>query len=247
MFKISDYKRYLDCDMAITYKSLSIYPVSLIDCDEFFNSIACLTIDKDLLGPEFASMSYLEFLALLISSNAYEGIDQMFYSIARLCFLIYDKELVCFNFIGNGKTEIVINGVSYNKSDFNNIIKIILYQNVPDYDDAYVDPELAKALEEERLLKSRRSAIPSMQDQITALAVTCGFTFDYIYEMPIKRFFFALQKSLSKLEYQIARTAELSGTEFKSPIEDWMASKNKDKFVDERNGQYGSLKNKIST
>ena len=42
------------------------------------------------------------------------------------------------------------------KNDFDNIRRIICYQNMPDFNDSYIDPELKKALDEEDKMKEKQ-------------------------------------------------------------------------------------------
>jgi hypothetical protein len=247
MFNIKEYQRYLECDEPIPYKTLFVYPVNMRNYYEFLEAVMCLSIDKDAMGPDVAAMSYLDFLASLYVSEEYgESIKKKFNTICKLCLQL---ELNSFYFGIDDDEQIVfcVGKHTFKKREFDELCKIILHQNFPDYDDTYIDPELAKALEEERELRSRKSGKPSFDDEINAMCVLTGFTFEYIYSMPIRRFFLVLGKAILKMEYQMARTAEMSGmVKFESPIKDWIPSEKKN-FLVERSGQYDEVKKKIGT
>jgi hypothetical protein len=247
MFDAQNYKRYLECDEPIPYKSLLVYPAKIKNYYDFLDSVTCLTIDKDQLGPDAAAMSYLEFLVLLYVSEEYKDRTKVqFEEVCRLCLQLEPDD---FYFGVDDKEQLFfcIGDTRFKKGEFDELRKIILNQNFPDYDDTYIDPELAKALDDERELRSRRSGKPSLEDQINALCVLTGLNFDYIYSLPIRRFFLVLGKSIAKMEYQMARTAQMSGmVKFESPIQDWIPSEKKN-FLAERSGQYDEVKKKIGT
>jgi hypothetical protein len=247
MFNIKDYQRYLECDEPVPYKSMFVYPVKIKDYYEFLEGVTCLSIDKDQMGPDISAMSYLDFLLSLYISDEYgESIRSKFNSICKLCFHLEPGDFY-FDVDDNDHLIFCVGEDAFKKREFDELRKIILNQNFPDYDDTYIDPELAKALEDEWELRSRKSGRPSFGDQINAMCVLTGFTFDYIYSMPIRRFFLVLGKAIAKMEYQMARTAEMSGmVEFKSPIKDWIPSEKKN-FLAERSGQYDEVKKKIGT
>lgn len=247
-FNINDYWRYIECDMVISYKSLKLHPVKLKDFYKFFDNIGILTIDKDLLGPELAGISYLEFLASIIYAQSIENGEDMFSEVMKLVLDVDDIRGIYFKFEENGKVFLIIDGQPFDRRDFDIIKRLILFQNIYGHNDRYVDPELAKALEEENRLKNKNNLTPSLEDQIVALALLTGFTYDYIYSLPIRKFFMSLYKSIHKMEYQIAKTGMMSGmVKFERPIEDWIPSNSGANMIGERVGEYGTLIKKINT
>lgn len=250
MFDIKKYRQYLECDEPIPYKGIVIYPVKIKDYSKFLFAANCLNIDKDMLSPEIAAMSYIDFLTMLMVTQ--EHGDKMmsdFATLAKLCFHLDIKDFN-FNVEEDNHSVFVVGKNVFKKKEFDEIRRIILYQNIPGFDDSYVDPELAKALDEERELRSRKSGVSkrTFEDQIAALSVLTGFTFDYIYSMPIRRFFVTLDKAISRMEYQIIRTGQMSGmVKLEKAIPDWVASDDGADVINERLGQYGELKKKIGT
>lgn len=57
-------------------------------------------------------------------------------------------EIIKFKDLGSNKHSIIVDGVEINKDDFDILRKIVPYQNMPDYDDEYIDPDLKADLEE---------------------------------------------------------------------------------------------------
>jgi hypothetical protein len=246
MFDTSLYGHFLEYDSPIQYKTLTIYPVQLKDYHAFIAASFVLNIAKDEIGPEAASMSYIDFIAMLILLGQDKKLEKCFTDIAKLCFH-KDIEDCFFDIKDNGHFILVVDGKEFNKKEFDEIRSIIMFQNILDYDDKYVDPELAKALEEESILRARKRGHAKFEDYVSAVAALTGYQFDYMYSLPMRRFFFLLNKAVSKFEYQIARTAEMSGmVKFDRPIKDWIPSEHTN-FLQERLGEYGELKKKVST
>ena len=58
------------------------------------------------------------------------------------------QEVIRFNSLQNGKKDFIVDGIEITSDDFDLLRKVIAYQNMPDYDDEYIDPDLKADLEE---------------------------------------------------------------------------------------------------
>lgn len=231
MLKSEDFKKqheyYFTYDKPIPYKHLMIYPVKMSKYFEFFASIDCVRIKKNNIpDPHIISMSYLDFLFFLMENDK-EGIYE-----SKLCEILslslhidYDKILYLEKY---NKKILFLDGEPVGKKDFDDIRRIICYQNLPNFDDTYIDPELEHVLEETRRLNSQNNGeITSLEYQILCITTSTSLTVEQIENMSIRKFILLLGIVDSKLHYQIYKTGECSGmVSFKEPITHWMHYKN---------------------
>ena len=235
-------------DEVIRYKNLEFFPITVRNINDFFISSSCLSINKNKIADiEIIRMSYLDFLyGLMASEDEAQGYAYcaMFFNIFKLsCGLLPND--IDFNFDKNKKVFLTIKGEKYDKSDFDYIRKIILFQNQLDYDDTYIDPELEKAINETEKILSKGIESPSLEKQITAIVASTGYKYEEIYDMPIRKFTILLRTVDSKLQYQIYKTASLHPyVEFKQEIEHWLYERKRNRLDGKIMG-YNELQDKM--
>jgi len=144
---------------------LLIKPVRLSEYLNFHIAVNCLSIDKNKIpDPKIISMSYLDFLFYLIDNDPNGNFYiQMLIEIFRLCLGIENGNIRClkdqndkinlkinikYTYFDNEEEKIEYREEIIDKQDFDNIRKIILFQNIPDYDDTYIDPKVEQVLKE---------------------------------------------------------------------------------------------------
>lgn len=111
-----------------------------------------------------------------------------------------------------GKNVLYINNVEIDKSDFLLLKNVILYYNIPDYDDEYIDPELKKELEEVARLKNPNSVQPSLEKQISCIISACSsYNYETIQNISIRKLVLLLRTIDARLHYFAYRQGELSG------------------------------------
>lgn len=212
----------------IDNKALLIYPVNVESYFEFYYSIRCLLQEKNKIpDPKIISMSYLDFLFYLIE-NAEDGteIRRMLGGLFKLCCYVEDENFTYYK-NNKGKTILVINDIEYDKNDFDNIKKIICYQNMPDYDDSYIDPELEEALNEANNMQTENQGETSLERQLICVSKEYPYKLEELYKIPIRKFVQMLKVADDQLHYKIYKTGECSGmVSFKTPITHYMYTKN---------------------
>jgi hypothetical protein len=218
------YEYHFTYNKPIPFKNLLIYPILMSEHFEFYGTIKCLTIEQNKIpDPKILSMSYLDFLFHSIKTNPdYCDYREMLVEIIRICLRVEPNNIGFTD--ENGKITLFINGEKINKKDFDILRKIICYQNMPDYDDTYIDPELKQALDEANELNSREfEGQTSLERQILCVVASTALKQEDIEKMTIRKFILLLQIVDSKLHYQIYKTGECSGmSSFKKPILHWM-------------------------
>lgn len=231
------YEKQFTWDEPIEYKDLLIYPVSMYDYIDFFMAINCLLIKKNQIpDPKVISMSYLDFLIYLIESSPEGQIYAlMLMKVFEICLKI-NSETITYRKNNNEKAKLVIQYKDKNliidNEDFDFIKDIICHQNVPYYDDSYIDPELERALRETEELKNKNAKKKgSLEDQIVCVMISTSLKEKEIKDLSIRKFTKILERVDYKLHYEIYKQASMSGmVEFKSEIDHWMSDLTPDRL-----------------
>lgn len=137
-----------------------------------------------------------------------------------------------------GRSSLVIDGKTMDSRAFNDVRKLIMYQNFADYrDDSYVDPDIKKDYEERLALEEKASngAKASLERKIVGLSVAAGYRFEDIYDMTIRKFAIALGMVDDLINYKITKSAMMGGMAsfpkgFK--LEHWLYKPEKDMYGD---------------
>lgn len=173
-------RSYFYFDKPVEYKLqngeiINIYPILLKDSEFFLSSIDLLKIDKNSFpNVEIIQMSYLQFISdILLNQN--EDNKQKFLNILILC--LHRNDLKLFK-TENGKpylSDIFFN-TTITHLDFEDIKRIILYQNFINFDDEYINPELKKAMLDMDELRLKGMEIPNLERKIAIISSHTGIT-----------------------------------------------------------------------
>ena len=134
-----------------------------------------------------------------------------------------------------GNKYISINGVKIDPNEYDLLRNIVLYYNIPDYDDEYIDPELKAELEEVARLKNPNNVQPSLEKQMSCIiSASSAYTYETIKEISIRKLVLLLRTIDARLHYFAYRQAEASGfVSFKNELTHWIYGVDKkDKFAD---------------
>lgn len=257
---------HLNNEIKILNIPLLIYPVKVLDYLNFHIAINCLAIDKNKIpNPKIISMSYLDFLFHLIETDLNgKFYAQMLIEIFNLCIKNENQNLQYFrdtngkinlvlsinvSIIENNEEKIVKKEFIINKNDFDEIKKIILYQNIPCYDDTYIDPKVEQALQEaQEFMNKNKKKICSLEDQIICVLISTPLNQEKIYNLTIRKFSKILERVDYKLHYSIYKQVEMSGmVSFKEEIDHWMCDLRKNKYSDITAVEVDQLKKKIES
>lgn len=148
---------------------------------------------------------------------------------------IHRIESIKFDKDEKNKDILKINDVPINSSEYDILRNIVLYYNIPDYDDEYIDPELKKDLEEVARLKNPNNVQPSLEKQESCIISACSaYTYETIKEISIRKLVILLRTIDAQLHYFAYRQAEASGfVTFKNELTHWIYGVDKkDKFAD---------------
>lgn len=246
-------------DKPYKYKKLLIYPVKVESYYEFLIYSNSLTLEKNSTpSPKIIEMGYLEYL-MWSTMEDMEKTPYIFW-LDRLLSICLRDEREFDDFEGsiqrykvdeNNKVFFIINGEKYDEYDFEEIKKIIAEQNLIELPDENMSKDVRDSLEAARRYKERLSGSTpgSFEDYIISLAITTGWSFEYIYSLTIRKFMNSIRRLDNLIHYKIYLNASMSGmVEFKdkSFIKHWLNNlEDKDKYGDV-SMDLDNMQNKIS-
>ena len=240
-----DLQGYLTFDLPVPYKKLLLYPILVKDYVSLSYYSLCLKTDKNSIpDAKFITMSELEYLYYVSQTESTVPyvllIDRLLSLVLRDddSFSDVTKSILRYKYTKNNKPVFLIGEEEYTAKDFIEIKKIIAEQNDIELPDTNISKEVRDSLEKARDYRRRaRGEKPaSLEDYIVSMSVATGWSMEYIYSMPIRKF----QKAMSRLDnyihYKIYLAASMSGmVEFKdkSFIKHWLSNLDaKDKYAD---------------
>lgn len=231
---------YTTFDEPIPYKEFLIYPVMVRDFNEFSYAYDVLDINKNDSGDiDIIQMSYLDFLVTMsfteIQANGNSIVADKLSKILELTLKVTEEQIKIYQNETSGKWHLIINDKDVSSKDFDEIRRIILYQNLVGYDenDKYVDPSLRKAYDAYMQMQQDGNSEPSLEKQIASIQSHTGMLKKDLIEMTFRSFKILLNSCISEVDYMILKTAESGGmVKFKKPIDHWVyEKKNKDKYA----------------
>ena len=209
MYDLEYYRRkYFAKDLSIPYKlksgyELTLYPILVSQWDLFEECLDIVLIDKNSINDaKIMSMSYLEFLKE-IRFNINEEIEQGYTfgnnelnklkQFFRVCLKedyvsiekVQGKYLVVIGGLDEEK-DLILKATMTNK-EFQEVIKIILFQNIKDYDDRKLDPEVQKIYNDYISLKQRDIHQPTFEEKLNYVLGITGKSVEEINNMTYRR------------------------------------------------------------
>lgn len=198
------------------YKGLKIYPVKIVDSDEFYNLVECLAIPKnDFQEPEIIRMSYLEFLlAMAQHQEGYEVIRKLLLLYA----MIFRTDNIDIEVDDRNMVFMVVDGIKLHEMDFDKIKSIIGEQNLVDLEDELMDLETKNEIREAEkfLARKKKEKGANLEQQIIAYHCAMGTSYEEIMQLTIFQFHRGLVRADYIQNAQALNQARYSGmVEFK--------------------------------
>lgn len=217
-------------DYSIKDKIIKIYPIDVEHSEIFLSSISVIDVDKNAIDSvEIIQMSYLAFVykVLFMDEAMGELNKSKFVNILKYC-LHAEEPYVGFD--DKGKAILRINGdVVISAKDFENIRRIILYQNLVHYDDEYVNPEIKQMMAEVDAVKNVGIEPPSIERKMAIITAHCGISKQEQMKMTYRSHSLLFEEVYGEVEFETTRPILLyagKGNE----IDHWIFKKKKDKF-----------------
>ena len=228
-------KGYFYFDKPVPYKlsdttHVDITPISVYNSEVFLSSCDILQIDKNALNSvEIIQMSYLDFLLKVMLPTDKSGLllDKLS-NIFRLCLGMKTWKLKVRE---KQKLSIVAPDDSFEITgkQFDDIKRIILYQNVPHYDDTYIDPDLKKMMGEVDRLKSQGISTPNLERRMAIITAHCGVGKQTLMQYTMRSLQLLFEECAGEVEFTTLRPIMLYAGKAKE-LEHWIYKKKKDRL-----------------
>ena len=226
---------------------LTIYPILVKDSALFLSSVDILNIDKNSSSDVRAiQLSYLGYLAEYILNTKADASNIKFSNIMSLCLGIHkwqirrtDKNK--YVLIDSDKNLIIT------AKQFDEIIRIILYQNILHYDDSYIDSDLRNAMYEQDKLSSKDIIIPTTERKMAIISSHCGILKQQQIEMTLRSHQLLFEEVCNEVEYSALKGVSLFGND--SDKIQWIYKRktNKfDKYITDKTDIVKNMGNKFS-
>lgn len=224
---------YFAHDKPVSYQlrdgnTLNILPVYVQDFAVFYHSVGILKIDKNALNKvEYIQMKYLQFLFEVMFPQDKFYIQQ-FINIINLCL---DLKKAMIDADEHGKVYIYDEEkqIKIDAKDFDEISRIIMYQNFYRYDDSYVNPDVQRAMREVDELKGKAYEEISLERKEAIITAHTGISKKDLEEMTYRSFSMLFDEVCGEVEFTTTREIALfagKGDE----IEHWIYKKKKNKM-----------------
>lgn len=224
---------YFAHDKPVPYRlrdgnTLNILPVYVQDFAVFYHSVGILKIDKNALNKvEYIQMKYLQFLFEVMFPQDKFYIQQ-FINIINLCL---DLKKAMINADEHGKVYIYDEEkqIKIDAKDFDEISRIVMYQNFYRYDDSYVNPDVQRAMREVDELKGKAYEEISLERKEAIITAHTGISKKDLEGMTYRSFNMLFDEVCGEVEFTTTREIALfagKGDE----IEHWIYKKKKNKM-----------------
>lgn len=259
-------RKYFAKDLPIPYKlkcgyELTLYPILVNQWDLFEECLDIVLIDKNSINDaNIISMSYLEFLkeirfnikeeiekGYFFGDNELNKLKQFFHICLKEDYISIEKAQNKYLVIIGGldeENDLVLKATMTNK-EFQEVAKIILFQNIKDYDDRKLDPEVQKIYNDYISLKQRDIHQPTFEEKLNYVLGITGKNVEEINNMTYRRFDGIFDSMVNRDEYIATKIIEAS-EKFKCDKTSiyFLYQKKKDKYADFIQDPQ-SLRNKI--
>ena len=209
---------------------LMIRPIKVKEWSSFNNCLTVLTKElQDYNSPEIIQMSYLEFLFKVMLPTDQSGLLlDKFCNILKLCLGMPDWKIKM-----DKKKRISIlapdDSFEITGKQFDDIKRIILYQNVPHYDDTYIDPDLKKMMGEVDRLKSQGINVPTLERRMAIITAHCGIDKQTLMQYTMRSLQLLFEECAGEVEFTTLRPIMLYAGKAKE-LEHWIYKKKKDRL-----------------
>lgn len=235
-------KEYFYFDKEVPYElkcgtTINIYPILLEDWYIFEKCYEILVFNKrEVPIPEIIQMSYLQFLLEVLCGEEI-NVNRLM-KILELCLhvdlntdkikFIYDEHKKP-NIVWCNKRDIIKAIIS--PKDFDDIKKIILYQNIPNYDDTYMSKDVREVINETIRVRDGNFEPITIEDKMGFLGNEIGLLKKDMLKMTYREFDIRFNMAVERMDYQINKTAELVGNvKFNRKIEHLLKKTKKNKL-----------------
>lgn len=111
---------------------------------------------------------------------------------------------------------------------FDELRSIVCYQNMPDFSDEYIDPDLKRDLDSKAEMQRQEYSQPSLEKQLICISISTPYTVEMLKDITIRKMVLLLRNVDAKAHYFCYKSGEMSGmVKFSSPPRHWIYANNK--------------------
>lgn len=233
---------------------INIYPILVKDFPVYEWANQILQIRKNEINDiKIIQMTYLEYILSIIIKN-----NENKYQLCTLLNLCLHEDYVCLldgnnkcyekdgrpNIIFVDENNIITHHIC--PKDFDEISKIILFQNDINYDDRYISPDMRKEIEQYYKLKYKDSTPPTIEKKKAFVISKTGISLNEINNMVFRMFDQVYQASIDSEIYIGNKIIQASQKyDVKGNIEHPMFEVKKDPILSAMGGDAEVFENKI--
>lgn len=227
-------KEYFEKEIPYPYRLLNgdvleIHPFYMYDGNKFEDCYSILNYDKDNIPDvSILQMSYLQFLneCLFPTDDNYSNMLWNILSISLNCENIEIGTL-------NKRFVLKVSKTIISETEFDDIRRVILHQNIPKYDgDEYIDPDLKESYEDWIKAKNKDIDYPDLNKRILYVMANTSISKKEIFEMTYRTFLELFEVVKDNEEWKLNRAAELSGNvKFDLKLQNPLYAKDKSKYA----------------
>lgn len=225
-------KAYFYFDKPVEYQLkdntiLYIYPINVQDSEIFLSSMSVISIDKNASDSvDIIQMSYLDFIYKVLFQD--EMNVSRFVNILKYC-LHMNKPMIGYDEKNKPYLDDSELGVKIGYKDFENIRRIILYQNIIRYDDEYINPEIKKMMAEVDAVRNAGIEPPSIERKMAIITAHCGISKQEQMAMTYRSHCLLFEEVYGEVEFTTTRPIMLYAGK-SGDIDHWIYKKKKDKY-----------------
>lgn len=253
----------LPYDKPVDYLGIVVYPVKVKDYADFLSVLDIINIDKNRISNiDIIKMSYLQFMLALILEdetwkNKFIKLFELCFHIysddsKKIDDNKFEKDVLLEQTLQNGDVLIILNGrdiyfkitsdkkvllyinnCKVNGTEFDNIMDIIKYQNIINYDNEFVSDDVKQVVSDYYAIKNKGIKQPSIEDKITHILAHSSIPVSEIFELSCRRFEMVFQSIVDKTDYIVMSIAQIQGALKKGEtVPHWAYKPDKEKFAD---------------
>ena len=211
-------------------KQIYIYPITLRQSEFFMKAVSILLIDKNSIPkPEIIQMSYFDFIFKILFVQDKNNANRLA-TILKYCLHIDEPK---FGKNEKGKIYLVDEStdITINHQQFQDIKKIILYQNIYKYDDSYINPEAKAAMNQVDMLKNAKYEPLSLERKLGIISAHTGISKKEQLEMTLRSHTVLFEEVCGEVEFMSSWPIVLyNGNADKA--ERWIYKTKKNRFDD---------------
>lgn len=223
-------KAYFPFDKPVPYKigdkTIDITPIMLEKSEMFLASINILQIDKNSApAVEIIQMSYLEFLGKIVAAED-EMFEDKMANILKYCCGIDNWYIG----IDNRQKVVLVDethDIIIKPKQFDDITKIILYQNILHYDDSYVNPEFKKMMDRVDSVRNFNKELPTLERKMYIITAHTGIRKKEQLQMTFREHQGIFEEVCGEIDFETTRAYSLFGGH---EVEHWIYRNKKGKY-----------------